>query len=101
MALTTSYRAARWYDAYPKLAFAFKLLQVMPRHLQHHILQQLQNHLVWTDPTTIFSTEPHAIRRTEDDDTLFWHIVNHIRHGSEGQKHHAAECILNTLAHVA
>lgn len=101
MPSVAQYRPARWYDTYPKLAFAFKLLQVTPRHLQQDILEALQAHMAWTDPTTIFSSNPQAIRRTEDEDTLFWQIVNHIRHGSEGQKQQAADCILQTLSNVA
>lgn len=92
-------RPARWYDAIPKLAFAFKLLQVVPVSVQQCVLEQLQLSMVWTDPTTVFSAEPQSIRRVEDDDTLFWRVVNHIRYGSEQQRRVAADCILKTLSH--
>ncbi len=97
-----SYRPCRWYDPYPRLAFAFKILRLAPQHVRQTALEELalflELHWGEIDPEHVTSPPRNRWYDLSDDVSRSLEVI---RHGSDHLKEVSADQLLSTLKHVA
>jgi hypothetical protein len=98
-----NYQLCRWYDPYPRLAFALKLLYLAPGSLQNRAAQELQRFLGedWGSAATekarhAAETNPKG-KRWYDEDFDTAQAVELIKISPESMKSRAADTLLEIL----
>lgn len=99
-----SYQLCRWYDPYPRLAFALKLLYLAPGNLQAKVAQELRSFLdeQWgTQHTERLLYETLGKRpgnRWYDEDLETAHTVELIKNSPDTLKTTVADTLLAILS---
>ncbi len=97
-----SYQHCRWYDPYPKLAFAFKLLYLAPRHIRRKVLEDLVGFLaIHAGKTHAAATVPASANRWYDLSADVTGTLELIKQSPESLKHLSADRMLSDLARYA
>lgn len=97
-----SYQSCRWYDPYPKLAFALKLLYLAPGSLQVQASQELQKFLL----ENLGTGSAHATHellgiqghRWYDETAGTAKTVELIKNSPDGLKNRVADTLLEILS---
>jgi hypothetical protein len=98
-----SYQLCRWYDPYPRLAFALKLLYLAPGALQTRASRELRHFLAeqWgATPTEKILRELKANSRGQrwyDEDMETAHTVELLKSSPEFLKSRVADTLLGIL----
>jgi len=99
-----SYQLCRWYDPYPRLAFALKLLYLAPGAMQIRAARQLQRFLdeAWDIPeqerVLYHVTTTGKGQRWYDEVLETAHTVELIKNSPEFLKSRAADTLLAILS---
>ncbi len=99
---TMSYRPCRWYDPYPRLAFAFKLLRLAPQQVRQMVLEEfaLFMDLHWGEVAKDqWVLPPHNRWYDLSDDVS--RSLERIRHGNDHLKEVSADQLLSALKQAA
>ncbi len=97
-----TYRPCRWYDPYPRLAFAFKLLRLAPAPIRQAALEELALFLevYWGEIDRVeLPLNPHKRWYDLSDDVS--RSLELIRHGSDHLKDLSASQLLSVLEDAA
>lgn len=98
-----SYQLCRWYDPYPRLAFALKLLYLAPGALQNRASKELQHFLdeQWgtaaTERVRYESAAKPKGQRWYDEDRDTAQTVELIKNSPEALKSRVADTLLAIL----
>jgi hypothetical protein len=97
-----SYQQCRWYDPYPKLAFALKLLYLSPQGLQRQALQGLRTFLTqeWGEKQThqlLDQKQPEG-HRWYDEDPQTIGTLDLIKESTASFKNRVADQLLKLLS---
>jgi hypothetical protein len=94
-----SYQLCRWYDPYPRLAFALKLLYLAPQTLKaratRELISYLDEQLGWD---LVEASLPIRGGRWYDEDQQTAQAVELLRNSPESLKSRAADALLEILA---
>ncbi len=99
-----SYQLCRWYDPYPRLAFALKLLYLAPGNLQAQATRELQHFLdenwgaVQTERALYNASAKPKGNRWYDEDQETAQAVELIRNSPEFLKSQVADTLLGILS---
>jgi 4-alpha-glucanotransferase len=95
-----SYQPCRWYDPYPRLAFALKLLYLAPASLQAQAARQLQHYLLeeWGSPAAIQASPSATGQRWYDENQDTAAVMELLRESPDYLKTRAANELLKLLA---
>jgi len=98
-----NYQQCRWYDPYPKLAFALKLLYLSPQELQRQALQDLRSFLTseWGERQThnlLSRYKPTSLKhRWYDEDPQTAGTLDLIKESTASFKNRVADQLLKLL----
>jgi hypothetical protein len=98
-----SYQTCRWYDPYPRLAFALKLLYIAPKTLQQQAFQDLRTYLnhEWGEVRTTELLKGLLLtsqgQRWYDEDPQTAGVVELLRNAAPALKTRATEKLLGIL----
>ncbi|WP_373532353.1 hypothetical protein [Vampirovibrio sp.] len=98
-----SYQPCRWYDPYPRLAFALKLLYLAPGAMRIHVFRQAQRFLMeqWDTPqlrSVLLGTDIKAKRnRWYDQDPETAQTVELLKNSPDFLKSLVADNMLKVL----
>lgn len=97
------YQACRWYDPYPRLAFALKLLYFSPKERQiyaaRQISQLLDRYLGQTSGSRRFPKRPNNRWYDHSMDTA--QLVERLKQSPDSLKNLFADKLIATLTHPA
>jgi hypothetical protein len=102
-----SYQQCRWYDPYPKLAFALKLLYLSPQGLQRQALQDLRSFLTheWGERQMhhlLSRHKPVSLKhRWYDEDPQTAGTLDLIKESTSSFKNRVADQLLKLLLSVS
>ena len=98
-----SYQLCRWYDPYPRLAFALKLLYLAPGHVQTKVARELQGFLEGEWGTAQARKALQEVRsktkgnRWYDEDYETSQTVELLKNSPESLKSRVADTLLEIL----
>ena len=98
-----SYQLCRWYDPYPRLAFALKLLYLSPGGIQSNVARELRRFLEeeWGTLQTRKALQEICARakgnRWYDEDLETAQTVELLRNSPDSLKSRAADILLEIL----
>lgn len=103
-----SYQRCRWYDFYPRLAFAFKLLSLAPGGMRKNAIRELQRLLdeQWGLPDEMAAFRSGSVPRTPavsgkrwyDADPEAMRTVELLKNSPDQMKKRVADLLLAFLA---